>query len=559
MKWRISLLLLICGSVAQSQNALPENYFLKTLDNGLQVLVIENNYLPMASVSTCIRNGAAYETDSISGTAYVLNKLFFGSNHDYPAPGSLATKLQQLGIKTNVQTDLCGSEFQMNMPAKNWQQSLSILNAALRSPLYPDEEIQNAIAQTEQEYQQIKVDPFYLLSDKMNHSLWTSNYAAQNILGNYQVIKNLNASALLNYHNSAYIPMRTMIVVAGAVNHLDVFTKISSLFSDWKNPTTGSSELNIPVFLPLQSSSQNVITTPLAPAPAMMLSLQIPGLKQNELVATIATVFKQMLNESESSFKNNLVGKDLAQNAEVDFTDNRYGNALNFVLIGNNTNLSLAYTTLQNQLKLFSDLGYYSQTVLHNAKQHLIQDYKFKNEKLEDIVHHVSLAWLKNDIETYTDYESNIDAVTVDDLANFASQFVCNQKFVAGLLISPALKQMLQTDLFFTDTPDNTDFVFSFTRNAADFMGVDNQIKLLQLIQWMKLNPEKKFELNAYQDALEKKETARDRFVSIYKVMLDQGLTESELKTIPVAVYIQHGTTDAEIELNQKIVFKILN
>lgn len=60
-----------------SINPLPKGVSIHTLDNGLQVLLIENKGLPMTGVNVVVKTGSAYETFSSSGMSHMLEHLLF--------------------------------------------------------------------------------------------------------------------------------------------------------------------------------------------------------------------------------------------------------------------------------------------------------------------------------------------------------------------------------------------------------------------------------------------------------------------------------------------------
>ncbi len=64
----VSCFLLCCASLfVFAQPKLPKNYFWEKLDNGLEVVVIENNRVPLATIEIAVKNGAFTEGPEYSG------------------------------------------------------------------------------------------------------------------------------------------------------------------------------------------------------------------------------------------------------------------------------------------------------------------------------------------------------------------------------------------------------------------------------------------------------------------------------------------------------------
>jgi zinc protease len=96
----------ICFAVALSaamfsvmaQPRLPKDYFWKKLDNGLEVMVIENHKVPWATIEIAVRNGAYTEGPEFSGLSHLFEHMFFKANKDYPDQEKFLKRTQELGL-----------------------------------------------------------------------------------------------------------------------------------------------------------------------------------------------------------------------------------------------------------------------------------------------------------------------------------------------------------------------------------------------------------------------------------------------------------------------------
>jgi len=76
----ISLIMLFAPLICGAQT-LPGGVSIHILDNGLQVLLIENPALPMVGVNTVVKVGSAYETFATSGMSHMLEHLLFNGTN----------------------------------------------------------------------------------------------------------------------------------------------------------------------------------------------------------------------------------------------------------------------------------------------------------------------------------------------------------------------------------------------------------------------------------------------------------------------------------------------
>ena len=69
---------------ASTQPRLPKNQYWQELDNGLEVVVIENHKVPLATIEIAVKNGAYTEGPEYSGLSHLFEHMFFKANKDYP-------------------------------------------------------------------------------------------------------------------------------------------------------------------------------------------------------------------------------------------------------------------------------------------------------------------------------------------------------------------------------------------------------------------------------------------------------------------------------------------
>src|SRR4051812_1920451 len=76
---------LLIGAISvKAQPRLQPGYFWKKLPNGLEVVVIENHKVPLATIEIAVKNGAYTEGPEYSGLSHLFEHMFFKANKDYP-------------------------------------------------------------------------------------------------------------------------------------------------------------------------------------------------------------------------------------------------------------------------------------------------------------------------------------------------------------------------------------------------------------------------------------------------------------------------------------------
>ena len=76
MKRCCLFILLLLPFLVNAQSKLPDNMFLHTLPNGLDILVIEDNSVPLATIMITCKNGSYTETPRFNGLSHLYETCF---------------------------------------------------------------------------------------------------------------------------------------------------------------------------------------------------------------------------------------------------------------------------------------------------------------------------------------------------------------------------------------------------------------------------------------------------------------------------------------------------
>jgi len=294
------------------------------------------------------------------------------------------------------------------------------------------------------------------------------------------------------------------------------------------------------------------------PSPAFLYSWIAPDLRSFPKMTYTAKVWVAMLSSAKSQFNSTLSNEGLIQQLSAEYKPEKFLSTLAISIIPNTAKLKECAGKVADELSKMNLYSYYSEELLSEAKKQVISNFAFQTEKNSSLSHFLASVLASSDISYFTDYEQNVNAVTMDDIINFANLFISGKSVTAGLIIPPQLKQSLQTDNYFANTFSPEQYVIKFTRNSGEVIGLESRNLITSLIQFIHLNSDVHLELIASQDAVERKETAKERFLSVYKLLESGGLSAVTLDDLKVSIYIRHGNSDSEISSNMAVYFKVV-
>ncbi len=262
---------------ANGQNKLPENFHLSTLDNGLELLVIEDPSVPLVTIEIAVHNGAYTEAPEYDGLSHLYEHMFFKANKEIPSQEKFMERINELGISFNGTTSDERVNYFITMSNSKMKEGLEFMNNAIRYPLFLEQEMKNENPVVDGEFQRAESSPMFFLMEEMNHKLWKENYSRKNTIGDHDIILSATPEKMKIIKDKYYYPNNSILVVAGAVDHDRVADMVKSIYGDWKKSDFDIFEkYPVPAIEPLKESESFVTVSENAQVPIMMVSLHGP-------------------------------------------------------------------------------------------------------------------------------------------------------------------------------------------------------------------------------------------------------------------------------------------
>jgi len=277
---------IILSFSVSAENELPENFFYKTLENGLEVLVIEDNTVPLATIEIVVRNGSYTESAEFDGLSHLYEHMFFKANKDLPSQQGFMDRGNELGLSWNGTTSVNRVNYFFTMSNLLLVEGLEFMNSAIRYPLFLEEEMKNENPVVAGEFQRNESNPFFYLQKDMDRHLWGDLFSRKNTIGDYEVILSATTEKMKTIQAKYYYPNNSMLVVAGDVNHKEVFTLANEIYGDWEACDFDPFEKwPIPEFEPLTEDATYVTINENTRVPIMMMGWHGPDTR-NDIKAT---------------------------------------------------------------------------------------------------------------------------------------------------------------------------------------------------------------------------------------------------------------------------------
>lgn len=437
------------GAFAQ-QPRLPKGYFWEKLPNGLEVVVIENSKVPLATIEIAVKNGAYTEGPEYSGLSHLFEHMFFKANRDYPNQEKFLKRTQELGAIWNGTTNVERVNYYFTFDRDSLAQGLKFMNAAIRFPIYREEDMAKERPVVDGEFQRAESDPGFQLYFEVQKKLWGDLITRKNPIGIHEVINTATPAKMLIIKGRYYIPNNSLLTIVGDVKHEDAFKKAEDIFGSWEG--TGEDPIKkypIPPFKPLAKNEYFVKEMSIAQTPNMEFAWQGPSYLADSVLTITADLFSTIVGLNSSKLQQALVDKGLASGVYLNYQTSKYTGFIDVNITPNPNKLKECYDEFMHQVSMFGNPDYYTDEQLADAKAILLRASVRQKEKPSSLASQLSYWWCSTSLNFGTDIDDNYQKITRADIKRYLETYIIGKPMVAGLIISPDANKTAKVGSFF--------------------------------------------------------------------------------------------------------------
>lgn len=433
-----------------SNPRLPEGYFWKKLSNGLEVVVIENRKVPLTTIEIAVKNGAYTEGPEYSGLSHLFEHMFFKANKDYPTQEKFLKRTQELGAIWNGTTDVERVNYFFTFDKDSLNAGLKFMNAAIRFPIYREEDMKKERPVVDGEFQRAESSPYFQLWYEAQKYLWGDLITRKNPIGVHEIINTATPEKMMIIKDKYYVPNNSLLTICGDVNHEDAFKMAENIFGSWASSGVDpQKKYPIPAFKPLTKSDFFVKESSIAQTPYMMFSWHGPSAGTDSAATIAADVFSTMMDLNSSKLQQALVDKGLASSVSISYSTARYTGPIDLFVVPNPNKLKECYDEVNRQIALFSGADYYTDQQFADAKAILLRNDIRRKEKPSSLPSQLSYQWCSTSLDYATDLEKNYQQITRADIKKYIDTYITKKPFVAGIILNPELNKQANVSSFF--------------------------------------------------------------------------------------------------------------
>ncbi|HSJ04948.1 MAG TPA: pitrilysin family protein [Verrucomicrobium sp.] len=212
----------------------PNAAQLHTLDNGLEIILLEDHAHPLASVQLWVKAGSLHEERwTGAGLAHLVEHMFFKGTEKRTAP-QISQEIQALGGYVNAYTTFNRTVYWIDGVSEHVDGYLNILADMARSSNFHAEELVKEQEVIRREFAMDNDDPQSVLQHLMQGTAFREHPLRHPIIGHLEIFNQAGRDDVVGFVRRHYVPNNCFLVIVGAFDTDTVLAKIQEHFGTWE-------------------------------------------------------------------------------------------------------------------------------------------------------------------------------------------------------------------------------------------------------------------------------------------------------------------------------------
>lgn len=261
-----------------------------TLDNGMEVVVIEDHRAPVVVHMVWYRTGAADEPRGKSGIAHFLEHLMFKGTDDR-APGELSKIVEANGGTDNAFTNQDFTAYFQRVAADRLGLMMEMEADRMRDLVLAPEEVDTERSVIlEERATRTDSDPNALFREELRAALYRNHPYGIPVIGWRSEMEGLTREDALAFYRQYYAPNNAILIVAGDVTPEEVRDLAEQHYGPLE-PSAGIAPRVRPQEPPSRAERRLVFEDPQVAQPSLMRSYLVPSRKSGDQGEAAAMVY----------------------------------------------------------------------------------------------------------------------------------------------------------------------------------------------------------------------------------------------------------------------------
>ncbi len=419
------------SSARAVQSPLERVMHRKTLDNGLQVIVMENAAVPLATALVAVHNGAFTQDSDEAGLAHLYEHLLFRSfRHNPSAFGIETTKLKGVYNGTTSQEVV---NYFVQVPSDRIEPAIGLLADLLRKAGFSNGDLKAERSIVLNELQRDESDPEGDLQRQVERALWGSAWHRKDVGGDSSSLQGISLDRLKATYARYYVPNNAALIVTGDVEPERIFEVAQREFGEWVAAPNPFADRPIPAMPALTKTAAVMVAKDVLDV-TIVVALHGPSVRTDPAATYAADVFFDVFNDPSSAFQQRLVATGPFESISGSYLTLDHTGPIEIRGTTRPEHAQQAILTILAELRDLDLLQGVTDDDLAIARKRRQVGGALARERTASLAPSIAFWWSAAGMEYYLTYNDHMANQTADSLRRFARAYVIGTPRVIGVL-----------------------------------------------------------------------------------------------------------------------------
>jgi zinc protease len=215
-----------------------------TLPNGLLVVIVADQRLPLVSYRLVFRSGDAHDPVGLPGLADMLTGLLTEATQSRTSR-EIADEVARLGATLQAGASSDYTTVAASSLTTFSDEILELMADVALRPVFPENEVELTKQNTKESLKQQRAQPSFLASEMVARVMYGDHpYSVTSPTP--EAIDATTREKLIEFHRAKFVPNNAVLVVAGDVEPDSLLPRIEGLFGSWQPGEVAANEFPAP-------------------------------------------------------------------------------------------------------------------------------------------------------------------------------------------------------------------------------------------------------------------------------------------------------------------------
>ncbi|MCH8128205.1 insulinase family protein [candidate division KSB1 bacterium] len=232
------------------------------LTNGLKLIVVERNNLPLVQFSLVLKTGWDADDPAKPGVSNLTSDLLDEGTSNRSTL-QISQDLKSIGAVLSSSSSFDSSGVSLNVLKRHLDKGLDIYSDVILNPIFPDEELTRKKKDYLARIMQEKNEPFISSVKAFLRKLYGNTHPyGQSYTGSgtEESIQAISTENLKEFYQNYYRPNNAVLIVVGDIDKNQVVQNMEKIFGNWQMTDLPLTE--IPPFQPIEKSKIYIVDKP---------------------------------------------------------------------------------------------------------------------------------------------------------------------------------------------------------------------------------------------------------------------------------------------------------